>query len=275
MSWLIDAGGVPWPRKRHRVDRWNADDDPLGYAVSDLGFIHLRLVDDAVVVTFNPYRVSRKAIISAFYIIADEHPRRIALSYGDKNSDPEIVGTVGEAFRRIEQVIETTSPVVPIFAQRRGSLDRPPKLITDAITVPLRAWSDAAGRWMPERQASFCAVAPLKDTVVTRSSHGANRLVHEHWGAGFDFLGPQWSRIAVGKDVTDQPFPDLAKRFALQLRRTLAEGEPRLDEIDLMLSSGGRTIRHRRYTNLLLPWRELGGDCYVTRIRFDPSIPTG
>jgi hypothetical protein len=71
---------------------------------------------------------------------------------------------------------------------------------------------------------------------------------------------------------TYQPFPEIGKRIASQYRRTIEDCLPRLDDIDLAVSSGGSLIRHRRYSRLLLPWKEPGGDRYVTVIRFDKNL---
>lgn len=274
MTWLIDDRGVRWPSNMHPIACWGTACDPVGFAVSDLGFIHVRPLNGAMTVSFNPSRVGRPTMIGAFYLIAGERPKRIALSYGSKCPNLEILGTVGEALRRIEKLVETHPPPIPVFSQRPRSLDRLPKHITEPIMELLRSWSNTVGRWTPERHTDLCTVVPSKDTVVARNPRGTDRLVNYHWGASFDFVGPRWAQIARGKDVEDQPFPELGKRIASLYRRTLADGKPHLHEIDLALLRAGCTMLRRRYTRLTLPWSEPGGDRYVTVIRFDKNIPT-
>ncbi len=273
MTWLIDGSGVAWPEAAHPIARWDAACDPVGYAVSDLGFIHLRLLNGGAAVSFNPSRVGRRTMISAFYRVAGEQPERIALSYGGECPILEIFGRVGEALRRIEDLVESHPTPISVLSRRRRSLDRLPKHVAEPIIEVLRAWGNAAGRWTPERHAQLSTTVPLKDTIVARNLRGTDRLVNYHWGASFDLVGPRWAQIARGKEVEDQPFPKLGKQVASDYRGVLGDGEPHLDEIDLSLSSAGRMMLRHRYSRLLLPWSEPGGDRYVTVMRFDENAP--
>jgi hypothetical protein len=45
-------------------------------------------------------------MISAFYFIAGARPKRIALAYGGGSRELEIRGTVTEALRRIEELVD-------------------------------------------------------------------------------------------------------------------------------------------------------------------------
>src|SRR6266404_7185018 len=94
MTWLIDRSGVSWPESTHPIAQWDSECDPVGYAVADLGFIHLRLLNGGVTVSFNPSRIRQRTMISAFYAIASVQPSRIALSHGGRCADLEIFGTV-------------------------------------------------------------------------------------------------------------------------------------------------------------------------------------
>ncbi len=155
MSWLIDRSGAAWPHNAHPIARWDADCDPMGFAVDDLGFIHLRQFNGGLTVRFNPSRLARTTMISAFYVIASERPRRIALSYGDECPNLEIFGAVATAFRRIEELAETHPPTVPVITDRRRSLDHPPKPFAKQITELLSCWNNTSAQWAPERHANL------------------------------------------------------------------------------------------------------------------------
>ena len=269
MTWLIDNCGMCWPYQLHPIGRWDAADDPVGYAVSELGFIHVRLSNSGMTVTFDPFRVERRTMISALYLIADEQPKRVALSHGDKSPDPEIFGTLAGAFRRIEELIDSCPTPIPVLSRKRWLLDHVPKHVAEQIKRPLRAWNGAARQLTPERLANFCTAIDLNDMLVVRNPCGTERLVYDHWGESFDFLGPRWMRIARGKCVEEQPFPELGRRVALLFRRTLADGGPCVDDIDIALARSGVVESRRRYARLLLPWSGPGGDRYVTLFRFD------
>ena len=106
MGWLIDSSGVCWPDQMHPLAKSGAVGDPVAFAVSELGFVSLRLLNGGMAVRFNPSRLPPKAMISAFYFIADARPKRIALAYGGGSRELEIRGTVTEALRRIEELVD-------------------------------------------------------------------------------------------------------------------------------------------------------------------------
>jgi hypothetical protein len=154
MSWLIDRSGVCWPTCAHPIARWDPACDPVGYAVSNLGASHLRPLNGGVTVSLNPSRVGRKRMISAFYVIAAEQPKRIALSHGRQGPDLELFGTVGEAFRHIEELVETHPNPTSVRWRRRRTLDHLPKHIAERTKELLRLWSNWGGEWTRERHAT-------------------------------------------------------------------------------------------------------------------------
>ena len=162
----------------------------------DLGFIHIQPLHGGVRVDFNPSRVARKAMISAFYVIAGEAPKRIALSYESQCSRLELFGAVAAAFCRIEELIAANPPTTPVISQRRRPLDHLSKLNAGPLIELLRAWSDAAGHWTPELRANLCTAVYLEDTMIIRNPRGSNRLVNDHWGANFDYIGLHWPKVA-------------------------------------------------------------------------------
>ena len=274
MAWLIDGSGVCWPRQLHPINRWDTADDPVEYAVSELGFIHVRPSNCGLLLRFSPSRVGWRTMISALYLVADEKPKRVALWHGAGSADLEIFGTLAGAFRRLEELVDGHPRPVPALSRKRWSVDRAPKHIAEQIKAPLSAWHRAGRRLTPEALGILRTLIAPDDMLVVRNPCGTAALVYDHWGSSFDFLGPRWVRIARGKNVEEQPFPELGRSVALLLRRTLADGRPRVEDIDVALRTSERIILRRRYSRLLLPWREPGGDEYVTLFRFDRRTST-
>jgi hypothetical protein len=270
MTWLIDRSGEICPKTAHRIAQWDSECDPVEYAVSDLGFVHLRVVNDGMTVKFNPSRVNKRAMISAFYVIASERPRRIALAPTCIGPDVEIFGSSVAAFRRIEELVETTGRMIPVFLQRQRSFNDLPKSSLGSLIEILHGWHHVAGRWTTERHVNICTQVPRKDTIVVRNARATDRLVNDYWGTNFDFVDDRWVQVAHGKDVEDQPFPEIGRRIARQYRRTLEDGVPCLYDADFkVLGGGGSIMRHRQCMRLVIPWIEDLGDRYLTVIRFD------
>jgi hypothetical protein len=268
MQWLIDHQGVNWPGSTHRIASWEPICDPISYAVSELGFIHIRLSDRAIIVKFNPSRITPCTAIGAFYLIADTQPRRVVLSYGSEPQNIEVLGSAAQAISRIQEVVGTQlSCGAAAMSEQRWSLNRPIDTYEQPIAAVLQAWTQIQGRWDAERQANFRAANMLENVSIVRKPRASTRLVIDHWyeGAGRNVLGRRWSEIAQGKDVEDQPFSDVGARRASQLRAMLADDrKPHLHRVSLLVpTADGNTLRHQ-YERLVLPWKGSGGEDYLT-----------
>jgi len=113
MQWLIDPSGALWPEGLHLIARRHVVDDPVEYAVQDLGFIRVRSLNDGLAVSFSPSRVGRAAIAAAFYLIVDLQPKRVALSHIGACPEVEIFSAVGAALHRFEELVQDRAPRWP------------------------------------------------------------------------------------------------------------------------------------------------------------------
>ncbi len=275
MSWLIDDRGVTWREQAHPIAQWDAACDPIGYAVSELGFIHLRTLNGALTVRFNPYRVQPKTVIAAFYLIAGDRPRRVALSHGTACQNLEIFGTAVGALRRIEELVGNRPSCGPAtISNRRRPLDAPLKAFAGPVAELLRMWSQTENRWGPERYANLRAANILETAVVVRRRRGRDRLVIDYWGPAHDTFGPRWAEIARGKELEYSPLRNLARGTMLRYRETLGDRQPRLHDVELCRPTADGTMIDLRYERLLLPWTGSEGDGYLVSCIFPTSPPS-
>jgi hypothetical protein len=268
-GWLIDDRGKVWSAQSHPITHGSPSPDTISYAVTDLGFIHLRAELNALRLGFNPLRVSRAAVVAAFYIIAEVKPQRVLLWYGNEDRDVEIAGAMAQAINRIEQLVGATPPLQrPIFRTRRLSLDRAQRAGREPAAALLRAWAEFGGELTPERQENLFRAGMVDTAVIVRNQAASNRLVIEHWGAARDLLGPRWMRIARGREVEDQPFRALGQRVAATYRAVLGDGKPRLHRVKTIVPQANGCLAGREYERLLLPWRGPGRVRLLTGISF-------
>jgi hypothetical protein len=268
-SWLIDDQGEKWPGRSHRIAQWKSTLDPIGYAIAELGFIGVQALSDrAVEVRFNPHRTGPTAVAAVFYLIFDLLPQRVVLSYGHEHLQTEIYDRV-TALQRVEELISMGLPIAgPHVTARRRSIDRPRRLHRRRIASLMQAWSEHTAEWNAELQAKLQQAMLLDSAVVVRNSRGSERLVIDYWGANRALLGRRWTQIAPGRDVEDQPFPNLGAWVAAGYRQALADRLPRLDDIDIVLPQPDGGVVTRLYERLLLPWRGPDGDDYAMTVNF-------
>jgi hypothetical protein len=129
-------------------------------------------------------------------------------------------------------------------------------------------WRDRQGEWTAELQHRIFDENLLHRSVIVRGAKGTDRLVIDYWGGNRVLLGKRWMELAVGKEVEDQPFPDLGKWIASTYHEALNTQEPLLHEVDLVVPVDGATMMRRQYGRLVIPWHSPDGDRYATCVNF-------
>jgi hypothetical protein len=264
VEWLIDQDGRQWPGRSHRIAQWDAESNPFGFAVTELGFIHVKLLGRGAHLSFNPHKTERLAMVGAFYLIADIRPIRILLSHGPSPEGTEIVAR-DQFFPRLSELLQV-APSPLVWKERRQSLDRPLARFAPALASVLEIWCQQARRLNSVRMPGLDDL--LDTAALIRRPRGSDRLIIEHWGADRDFLSSKWPEIARGKEVQDQPGAHRAEHMAARYSRTLNDGTPRLHDVDLIVPTAQGRTRRAFYQRLLLPWQGLAGDAYVMSLRF-------
>jgi hypothetical protein len=111
----------------------------------------------------------------------------------------------------------------------------------------------------------------FENAAIARKPRASDRLVIDRWydGVGRDILGPLWAQIAPGKDIEDQPFPDVGARRASRLRAMLTgDRKPHLHSVNLLVPTADGDILLHQYERLVLPWTGLGGEDYLVSCMF-------
>jgi hypothetical protein len=107
---VFDEAGEAWPAEPRLLARRLGPDadalDVIANAVSNLGFVHVAPIRNALSVTFEPSVVSPLAAVAAFYEIVGHGPRCLVLTYPGEKGQPdrcEIINNIIEGLRRLEQ----------------------------------------------------------------------------------------------------------------------------------------------------------------------------
>jgi hypothetical protein len=119
-----------------------------------------------------------------------------------------------------------------------------------------------------ERRAggNFRIANMLENAAIARKPRASSRLVIDRWfeGAGRDVFGHLWPQIARGKDVEDQPFPDVGARTASRLRAMLTgDRKPHLHSVNFLVPTADGDMLRYQYERLVLPWKGLCGEDYL------------
>ena len=265
MIWLIDDSGKTWPAETHPIFRWSAADRPISHAVWERGFVFLRTCGDAIAIYFNPRRTPRITLATTGYFISTRGPGRAALTHGSfVRQATEIFAWTGSAFRRMEELCAAAPhdrARIVRQVRRRVAWQSGENFRAEAGQL-IEAWCESGRVWTEELYAKLCETHLLKMASVAFNPAGTSQLITSHWGDGLEFLSDPWSKIAIGKEVREQPFRELGRNVALLDHQTLKEDQPSRFDVSIILPAADGTPCQYSYERLLLPWRR-GRDRYV------------
>lgn len=240
----------------------------LGFAVRELGFVHLRPAAHGVIVTFRPAAASHLAVITLAYELFRRQPERVGLVILEQRPEVEIYRGLQGAVRRVEWLMEMArNPVArPSFGAKPipiARLDR----FGGALLPLYRAWSESAGEWTPGLHDRLRRARLLERAMIVRNPGQSEDLVVEHRGGAFAHYGRRWSRVARGRHIEDQPDRNYGQWVASGYRDALARFDPKLETVEATISTRSRAeTRRSRYHRLVLPWRSAAGDRVVTSV---------
>jgi hypothetical protein len=270
-DWLVnDRGVVQLDQGLAQISSGEDTAGPSSGAVVDAGVVHVRSSGCVTKISLNPKSISRTTMITVFHLVAETAPERVVLACADAAPTFEMYCEIGEAFARIESLVgRTPFWPRPMLSVVRRPVARPRRSCREQVTSLLAVWSERRALWSADLPSVLDRSKLLDDAVLVRNPHGTARLVIEHWGARRDFYGPDWIQLAPGSDIEDQPFQELAAGFGAHYRQAMAECEPRLHDVDIIVARAEGPPMRRQFDRLLLPWRGPDGENYATTINFE------
>ena len=130
---VFDDSGEAWPAQPALLERRLGPEagslDVIANAVSNLGFVHVAPIRDALSVRFEPAVVSPLAAVAAFYEIVARGPRCLILTYPGPVGHPdrcEVFNNVIEGLERLEDAANRgRRETHPVWLHRPSSARRP------------------------------------------------------------------------------------------------------------------------------------------------------
>jgi hypothetical protein len=269
---LIDDRGEPWldnsPDLARRLGYREPDFDAPGYAVRNLGFIHVRIHEEGVRVSLRSGRYNLLTLAAALYALIDRRPRRIVLAvFSGEDWSYEMFTNLGSFAERAED-LAAGEPIAGrprwLAAEKRLEALGLPAFEKTRPLVAL--WSASRGRLGDDLIRALRACDLIHRAVLIRQVVGTSRLVYEHFGSAIKAMRPCEALKLVGRDIDDIVDRDyggwIAESYASALRRRRL----RLDSIRATLRTSEDSTVKVRYDRLLMPWRRSGSDLFVLGI---------
>jgi hypothetical protein len=235
--------------------------------VRNLGYVLLRRQGQMVRAEMRPGLVKPATLIGVYYTLLDLKPQRILLSrLGTEAAAHEIFDDVSEFAATIERDIGDAGVQRhrPLYALSPRSLDRLERPRYARFAPILAQWRDGRGTMPRDLVASLKRDGLQARASLLRNPAGTGRLVYEHVGSGYAFVGAAClPLLLIGQDIEMIPDRDYGGFIARSYYECLCDGKPRLEAVSAVIrrSDGQRLWSY--YDRVLLPLRTGGGTRFV------------
>lgn len=248
------------------------DFDFLSYVIDNLGFVVLSKTQaGAMRVRLRPALAAPAALAAALFALADERPRRVAVSHSGNGGGDELFASAGQAIARIGQLTAALGRT-DLFLSKERPVQ---KLAHEGhpLAALLKIWEERGRIYDPVSYADvlnrllggrFMAVMPVHD-----------HLAIVEVGSGFISYHEEWRRGAIGRPLEDQPDYAYGLWARDLFRDVLRKGAARLDDVDAVIRRPHLDDRIRlRYRCLTLPYRYVGSavPCILCASMIDETI---
>jgi len=268
---LIDDRGQAWsddaPELYRRLGCQAAGFDLAGYAVRNLGFVHLRPHSCGMRVDLRASCFTTESLITTLYAIADRQPPRILLaSFTGEQWRYEICSDIGFFTKRAQALAAGE----PVRSKRLFAFDLDAKALRSsryrAVRPMLKHWRSARGRMDEGFDAIFNETFFQERATLVRSVGRESRFVFEHFGAGIKTMTPDELMQLKGRDICDVHDREYGAWVAESFAEAAFGQRPRVAAIRAAIkTSEGLTVLGT-YSRVLLPWRRGADETFVLGI---------
>lgn len=261
-SWPLDA-----PRLRSVLICPQPDVDVIAYAVRNLGYVLLRQQGRMVRAEMRPELVRPATLIGLYYALLDLQPDQILLSrLVETGSTHELFHDLSEFVATVERDIgdDEMQRRRPAFALSPRSLLHLDRSRYARFLPAVSLWSAARGYLPGDLLSRLRAQGVPKRVALLRNPVGTGRLVYEHVGSGYSFIGHACSPLLlIGQDIDMLPDRDYGQWAARSYYQCLADHKPRLETVSAVMRRTDGQRLWSYYDRVLLPWRSGDGSIFV------------
>lgn len=255
---FFDALGDPAP-----------DYDGEAFAVKNLGFIKLHVIQDSLIeIELHPRNVELPALLAAQQQLLSSALKLFRIKYFDTSWHSEISSS---AEHTVERLSELCAPVYTAPHTNRFIVENQQfgKLFEDeSQMVPLaQKWRASFGVF----DSSIIQLAVrhqlLSRLMIVGVKPRDPEPVFRFLGEGHRWLGGDRHHSFVGQKIADQPDREYGEWVAEFYKAVATSGQPRYDLVTAWLryeDEVGSPQRLVQYQRLLLPWKTPSGEVLVT-----------
>jgi hypothetical protein len=275
---LIDPRGRIWPDDSwdvaRRIGYQDVRDDVAGFAVRERGFVHLRPRTDGVHIALREGRFNLTVFAGLMLELGRVRPPRVMLRvFGDDGPKFQLFTDLHDLSTHLES-LSRDKPVqsrIPRLSERRNP--RVLTMPTFAAAQPLvHLWGEMRGELTAEVHRALRSGGLLPRTILVRQVSESSRLVTQHFGSGIMIMRPEEARLAVGRELQDQPDREYGAWMAEAYAEALWSRRVRVESCRALVRTSAATILRTRYDRVLMPWHS-GNDLFLMCLSIQRERP--
>lgn len=245
------------------------DYDATLFAVKNLGFIKLEMLDNAVIeIELHPRNASLSALLAVQEQLQSARMKLFRIRHFDVAWQSEIFSSAEHTMTRLSELCAPS--FIPVDSDK---FFVEPQEISDlfkAEVMPLRLmaqkWRISFGHF-DSSVLSFAIKHGLLSRMMVIGVRVGQEAVFRFIGDGFKWTDASYQMKAIGERIENQPDKDYGEWVAEFYKSVAVTGQPRYDRVGANLSQPHpRPARAGNiyYERLLLPWKTPSGEVFVT-----------
>jgi hypothetical protein len=246
------------------------DYDAGAFAVKNLGFIKLQILDNSVIeVDLHPRNTQLPALLAVQQQILSSRVKLFRIKYFETSWHSEIMISAEQTISRLS---ELCSPEVALLSSERFLVE--PKDYSELFNSdeqPLRPlaqkWRMSFGHFDPSVISFAIKHQILTGMMVVGVQPRKKDPIFRFIGDEHNWLGKSYHMTGVGEKVENQPDKEFGTWVSEFYKSVASSGQPRYDLVTALVQYQGETGRPRRvvrYERLLLPWKTPTDEVFVT-----------
>jgi hypothetical protein len=246
------------------------DYDAVSFAVKNLGFVKLQILQQSIVeVELHPRNVAMAALLAAQQQVLSSRLKLYRIKYFDNEWRSEISSSPEHVIARMS---ELCAPAVAPPTTDRFVVE--PQDFSKIFHDESNWFRPLALKWrisFGEFDSSIISLAVthhlLSRLIIVGIRPSRSEPAWRFIGDGHKWIGSNYHFSGIGESVQNMPDRDYGAWAAEYYKSVATARQPRYDLITGVLryqDEDGRPTRLRRYERLMLPWKTTSDEVFVT-----------
>jgi len=247
----------------------NPDYDSTAFAVKNLGFVKFQILDNSIIeIELHPRNVELPALLAVQQQLLSSQVKLFRIRYFDTSWRSEITSSAEQAISRLSALCP--SPAPSNSTERFLVEARDYSILfgkeSSWLSPMLRKWRMSFGEFDPSVISFAIEHQLLSRIMIFGVKPRRTDPVFRFIGDGFSFLHNDYSLMAIGEKVQNQPDKDYGGWVSEFYKSVASTGQPRYDHITaaIRLDAAQPNLFVARYERLLLPWKTPSDEVFVS-----------